>query len=283
MIEKTPVVQFRPACLNARSRGGSILSIRIAGSVGMLAVLGMARSAAAVTTMVNVNTCEEEWTQVTALSQLADRPVRWQSLAPKCAKSGLYEVRLAALQTIAGRYDEAEKTAGAGLELGTSYKKELLSAMAAVALNRGQLADALKQYQALISSFPDYFDGYCGTGAVMLIERKFSDAVHYLNEAARHAQNPIIYRHLTIAYAQLHQHQQAVEAFDKAYRLNPNVVGDKDSIHAAARSLMFLGNYRAADGAIKLLLKANPAAGSDPEVQQSERIIQEKLQDQADR
>jgi tetratricopeptide (TPR) repeat protein len=184
---------------------------------------------------------------------------------------------------MAGRYDEAEKTARAGLALDTSYKKELLSAMAAVALNRGQWGDALKQYQALISSYPDYFDGYCGTGAVMLIERKFSDAVRYLNEAARHAQNPIIYRHLTIAYAQLHQHQQAVEAFDRAYRLNPNVVGDKDAIHAAARSLMFLGNYRAADGAIKLLLKANPAAGSDPEVQQSERIIQEKLQDQAAR
>lgn len=249
----------------------------------MLAVLGMARSATAVTTKVNVNTCEAEWTQVTALPRVADRLVRWQSVAPKCANSGLYEVRLAALQSVAGRYDEAEKTARAGLALDTPYKKELLSALAAVALNRGQVADALKQYQALISSYPDYFGGYCGTGAVMLIERKFSDAVHYLNEAARYAQNPICYRHLTIAYHQLHQNQEAVEAFDKAYRLNSDVVGDKGAIDAVARSLIVLGNYRAADGAIKLLLKANPAAGADPEIQQAEQIIQQKLQQESQR
>lgn len=259
---------------------GSIPAPRIAAWIVMLAVLAVARSATAGSTTVNPNTCEAEWTQVAALSPLAARLAPWQSLAPKCAKSGLYEVRLAALQTVTGHYDEAAKTARAGLALDTPYKKELLSALAAVALNRGQLADSLKQYQALISSYPDYFDGYCGTGAVMLIERRFSDAVSYLNEAARRAQNPIIYRHLTIAYAQLHQHQLAVEAFDKAYRLDPNIVGDKDSIHAAARSLMFLGNYRAADGAIKLLLRANPAAGADPEVQESERIIRAKLQGQ---
>lgn len=247
----------------------------------MLVVLGTARVATAATNMINANTCEGEWTQVVALPQVADRLVRWQALAPTCAKSGLYEVRLAALQTVAGRYDEARETARAGLALNTSYKKQLLSAIAAVALNQGHLEDAQKQYQALIASYPDYFDGYCGTGAIMLIERRFSEAVRYLNEAAQHAQNPIIYRHLTIAYHQLHQHQQAVEAYDKAYRLNHDIVRDKDATHAAARALMFLGNYRAADGAVKLLLEANPAAGADPEIQQTQQIIRQKLQEEA--
>ena len=48
---------------------------------------------------------------------------------------------------------------------------------------------------------------------------------------------------------------------------------------AAARALMFLGNYRAADGAVKLLLQANPAAGADPEIQQTQQIIRERLQE----
>jgi tetratricopeptide (TPR) repeat protein len=117
----------------------------------------------------------------------------------------------------------------------------------------------------------------------MLIERKFPEAVRYLNEASQHAQVPIIYRHLTIVYHQLHQNQQAVDAFDKAYRLNHDIVRDKDATHAAARALMFLGNYRAADGAIKLLLEANPAAGADPEIQQTQQIIWEKLQAEARR
>lgn len=248
--------------------------------LAMLAVLGTAQSATAVTNIINVNICDAEWTEVEALPRFADRLSRWQAVAPKCARSGLYEARLAALQTLLGRYDDAKKTVSAGLALSTPYKKNLLSAMAGVALSQGQLADAQKQYQALIASDPDYFAGYSGMGAVMLNERKFSEAVRYLNEAAQHAQAPIIYRNLTIAYHQLHQNQQAVEAFDKAYRLNPHIVRDKDATHAAARALMFLGNYRAADGAVKLLLEANPAAGADPEIQQTQQIIREKLQEE---
>lgn len=231
--------------------------------------------------MSNANTCDAEWTQVQALPHFPDQLARWQALAPKCAGSGLYEVRLTGLLTVTGRYDEARQAVRGGLALNTAYKKELLGADAAISLNTMQLADAQKQYQALIASYPDYFDGYCGMGALMLMERKFPQAVDYLNRAAQHQQSWIIYRHLTIAYAQLHQHQQAVEAFDKAYRLNPKVVGDKDAIHAAARSLMFLGNYRAAEGAINLLLNANPAAGADPQIQQTERIIQQKLREEA--
>lgn len=252
--------------------------MRLAGSVAILVLLGGSTCATAAATMSDVNTCEGQWRQIEALPHLPDRLGHWQALAPKCAKSGLYEARLAALLTLAGRYDEARETVRAGLALNTPYKTQLLSVRAEIALNAMQLADAKRQYQALIASYPDYYAGYCGMGALMLMEQKFPEAVHYLNEAARHGQFWIIYRHLTIAYTQLHQPQQAVKAFDKAYRLNPAVVGDKGALDAAARSLVVLGNYRAADGAIKLLLNANPAAGADSEIQQTERIIQKKLQ-----
>lgn len=255
--------------------------MRIAGWIAILAVLGGSTCATAATTMSNANTCDTEWTQVEALPHFQDRLARWQALAPKCAKSGIYEARLATLLTLVGQYDEARKAARAGLALDTPYRKQLLATEAGIALNQGQLADAKKEYQALIASYPDYYDGYCGMGALMLVERKFPQAVTYLNEAARRGQAWIIYRHLTIAFAQLHEHQQAVEAFDKAYRLNPAVVGDKDALNAAARSLLFLGNYRAAEGAINMLLNAKPSAVSDPEIQQTERMIQAKLQGEA--
>jgi len=250
--------------------------MRFASWVTILAMLG-GSAGARTATPTTVDTCDTEWSQVQALPNWTDQLARWQQLAPKCAKSGLYEVRLTGLLTVTGQYEEATKAVRGGLALDTPYRKELLGARAAISLSTLQLADAQKQFQALIASYPDYFDGYCGMGALMVMERKFPEAVDYLNQAARHGQSWLIYRHLTIAYAQLHQHQQAVDAFDKAYRLNPGVVGDKDAIHSAIRSLMFLGNYPAAYGAVKLLLKANPAAGADPEVQQSERIIQQEL------
>ena len=251
--------------------------MRFAIWVTILAMLGGSAGARTARPARNVDTCDTELSQVQALPNRTDQLARWRQLAPKCAKSGLYEVRLAELLTLTGRYEEATQAVRDGLALDTPYRKELLGARAAISLNMLHLANAQKQYQALIASYPDYFDGYCGMGALMLMERKFPEAVDYLNQAARHGQSWLIYRHLTIAYAQLHQDQQAVDAFDKAYRSNPRVVGDKDAIHAAIRSLMFLGNYRAADGAVKMLLKANPAAGADPEVQQSERIIQQEL------
>ena len=110
----------------------------------MLAVLGTSQSATAATNIVNANICEAKWTQVEALPHFADRLSRWQALAPKCAKSGLYEARLATLQTLLGRYDEARETVRVGVALDTPYKKTLLSTMAAVALSQGQLADAQK-------------------------------------------------------------------------------------------------------------------------------------------
>ena len=275
----SPTHASRRARLPRRER--PIPSARLLGWVAILGTLAGCGWASAATAVCTVNTCEAEWGQVQALPRFPDQLARWQALAPECAGSGLYEVRLTGLLTVTGRYGEARQAARAGLALNTPYRKELLAANAAISLNTMQLADAQKQYQALIASYPDYFDGYCGMGALMLMERRFPDAIAYLNQAALHQQSWIIYRHLTIAYAQLHQHQRAVEAFDKAYRLNPRVVGDKDAIHAAIRSLMFLGNYRAAEGAVNLLLNANPAAGADPEIQQTERIIQEKLREQA--
>jgi hypothetical protein len=114
----------------------------MAGWFAVLAVLASSRSVPAVTITTNANICDGEWTQIEALPQFAERLSRWQALAPKCAKSGLYEARLATLQTLLGRYDEDKETARAGLALDTPYKKELLSTMAGVALNQGQLADA---------------------------------------------------------------------------------------------------------------------------------------------
>jgi len=40
---------------------------------------------------------------------------------------------------------------------------------------------------------------------------------------------------------------------------------------------MFFENCRAADAAIKLRLEANPAAGADPEIMESQRIIEAEL------
>lgn len=254
------------------------LSMRIVCCIATLVVLGGSTWATAATTMSNVNTCDTEWTQVEALPHFPDRLARWRTLAPQCAKTGIYEARLAALLTLVGRYEEAREAVRAGLALDSPYKKQLLSTMAGISLNTGQLSEAQREFQALIAAYPDYFDGYCGMGALMLMERKLPEAVRYLSEAARRQQAWIVYRHLTIAYFGLHQYRQAVEAFDRAYRLNPNVVADKDAIDAATRSLIVLGNYRAADGAIKLLLGANPTASADPEIQQTERTIQEKLQ-----
>lgn len=250
----------------------------IGGWIGVFALLGNSPWATAAATASNADTCDDAWSRVALLQPLPHRLASWQTLGSKCGKSGLYEVRLAGLLTLLGRYDDARNAVRTGLALDTPYEKQLLSAGAAVELNAMRLGDAERQYRALITSYPDYYDGYCGMGALMLMKRNIPEAVRYLNEATQHEHVWIIYRHLTVAYAQLHEWQRAVAAFSNAYQLNPQVIGDRDSAYAAALSLMYLGKFRLADGTIKLLLKANPAAAADPQVQRSERTIEEKLQ-----
>src|SRR5882757_1373925 len=70
----------------------------------------------------NKDLCDDEWNGMQDLSP-ADRVRHWASVGPKCGNSGLYEVRLARLNTIVGRYEDARRVVDTGLALHSPYEK----------------------------------------------------------------------------------------------------------------------------------------------------------------
>jgi len=232
-------------------------------------------------TAANKDFCEDAWGHVQQAPAVTDRLQQWSALNTQCGNSGLYESRLARLNILAGRFEEARRVAQAGLALKSPYEKELLSTEAEIDLNQFRLDKALLQYVALIKSYPDYYDGYAGVGTVKLMQHNFTEAVQYLNQAAARGKVPVyIYRNLIIAHHQLGENQQAIDAVNTAYKVDTDIVKDKDAMNAAARSYIFIGNYHAADGALKMLVKSNPEAANDPQIRQTMSYVAKKLQEE---
>jgi hypothetical protein len=68
-------------------------------------------------------------------------------------------------------------------------------------------------------------------------------------------------------------------AINAAYNLDQGVATDRDAMLAAARSYVFLGRYRLADGFLKMLVRARPEAVNDPEVVQTINYVSKKLKE----
>ena len=224
--------------------------------------------------------CKDEWRQtMQSPASTEDKIRQWSGLRAKCGISGLYEDRLGVLYLLAGRYDEARTVAQTALAPGTPYEKYLLSVIANADLGQGNLDSALLRYEALIKKYPEYYDGYAGVGAVNVVQHKYEESIQYLNEGAKRARVLDIYRNLTIAYALLGRHEEAVKAINEAYAIDKAIVKDRESMHAAAVSYIYLGKLHAADGFLKMLVQADPQAANDPEIHKTMVYVAKKLEE----
>ncbi len=225
--------------------------------------------------------CKDEWRQTLQSPASTEDKIReWSGLKAKCGISGLYEYRMGVLDVLAGRYDEARTVTQAALAPGTPYEKYLLSVIANADLGQGNLDSSLLRYEALIKKYPEYYDGYAGVGAVKLVQHKIEESIQYLNEGAKRARTLDIYRNLTIAYAQLGRHEEAVKAMNDAYAIDKSIVKDRESMHAAAISYILLGKLHVADGFLKMLVQADPQAANDPEIRKTMGYVSKKLEEE---
>ena len=225
----------------------------------------------------NTDLCEDEWTRLQDVPAAADRLRQWAVLGAKCGNSGLYEMRLARLNILVGRYEDARRVVHTGLALQSPYEMQLLSAAAEIDTGEQKYDSALQLYKQLIAEYPDYYDGYGGVGSVKLLQHQFTEAVKYLNEAAKRGKPLYIFRNLVIAYHQLGENQQAIDAMSTAYTVDKAIAKDVEAMNAAARSYVFMGKYHQADGTLKMLVRANPQAANDPGIREAQLFVAKKL------
>jgi tetratricopeptide (TPR) repeat protein len=93
-----------------------------------------------------------------------------------------------------------------------------------IALGRkGQLDEAIRQFQAALRVEPDYADAHYNLGVVLDLQGRSSDAIRQFQETIRvdprHAQ---AHNNLGIALAKQGQTDEAIRHFQEALRLNPD-------------------------------------------------------------
>jgi tetratricopeptide (TPR) repeat protein len=109
-----------------------------------------------------------------------------------------------------------------------------------------KLKEAAVEFRAEVSLYPEEFLAIYNLGLACVVERKYEEAVTFLEKAARlRPQNSDVFLFLGNAYHGLGQFDKAIDAFNKCIALNPDL--DKTSIFAAevhflmGRSLVQVG------------------------------------------
>jgi predicted Zn-dependent protease len=84
----------------------------------------------------------------------------------------------------------------------------------------GKLDEAAGELNAVLAKEPGNFDALDGMGIVLLRQKKAEDGLRYLKRAAAvNEKDAMLLVHLSIAYQQLNQAEQAAEAMKKAEQM----------------------------------------------------------------
>lgn len=115
-----------------------------------------------------------------------------------------------------------------------------------------KLKEAAVEFRAEVALYPEEFLAIYNLGLACVVERKYEEAVTWLEHAARlRPQNSDVFLFLGNAYHGLGRFDKAVESFNKCIALNPDL--DKTSIFAAevhylmGRSLVQIGRSEEAE------------------------------------
>jgi len=67
---------------------------------------------------------------------------------------------------------------------------------------------------------------------------------------------------------------------NQGYAIDKSIVKDRESMHAAAVSYVYLGKLHAADGSLKMLVQADPQAANDPQIRKTMAYVSKKLDEE---
>jgi tetratricopeptide (TPR) repeat protein len=128
-----------------------------------------------------------------------------------------------------------------------------------------KLGEAQAQFKIELASHPNEFFAHYYLGIAATVERKWPDAVAYLQTASKlQPDNPDPYFFIGQAFQGLNKHAEAIEAFRKAIALNPDLKHNDYQVTNAhyrlGQSLLKTGLKEAGDREIKLAADLKTAA-----------------------
>lgn len=212
-------------------------------------------------------------------SDFLNRLKRMQSLGEKCSGTGLYEYHLAKLYINTREYEKSARVFDDGLELGTEFSNLLLLGKGDIYLHQHDYPRAEQIYREVTDKFPEWYAGFNFLGFALLAQDKNSEAIESLVRSNALAEAAETYKHLTVAYHRTGQHEQAVDAFGRAYSLDEAVLEDTATAADCIKSYAMIGKFEIAKNVLALMLKANSDVRQDPKFLEAGFFLKEKMQE----
>ncbi|MGY3441252.1 tetratricopeptide repeat protein [Bradyrhizobium sp. USDA 4473] len=184
--------------------------------------------------------------------------------AQDCKGTGIYESRLAYFYVQSGELDEAVRVLKEGLSTPNSFHRELKYSLADIDVTRGELGRAFENGMKLKDEYSDWYGGYMLLAKVTLMQGQFAESVRYGSQANKLSPNSSTYLGLAIAYHQLQEDKEAVEAGLKAIELDPTVLRSGVGMNETIYSLVRLTRYKDAAELIKNRMMNDAAWQKDP-------------------
>lgn len=103
---------------------------------------------------------------------------------------------------------------------------ETKNSLAMAYVRTGKLPEAAAELAGVLQKDPHNFDALDGMGIILLRQKKADQALKHLERAvAINDKDALLYAHLSVAYEQLQQPEQAAAALKKAGELSPSPEG----------------------------------------------------------
>jgi len=185
----------------------------------------------------------------------------WRDVIAKSPRNFRAYHNLGSIQTLEGRYDEAIESYKKAVQIWPAYATAHLH-LAEVYRVQGKLDEALKHYK-LAEQNAEWLDNpadlatiYKYIGSILQVRKRIDEAVSYYQRSLEiKRDDPVTLCRLGIAYAQLGQHERAVELCREALRLSDKFA---QAHHALGASLAALGRYREALGHLQRAAQLDP-------------------------
>lgn len=194
-----------------------------------------------------------------------------------CRRHPYYRYLAGKAHIRAKRYDAAKAAFDAGLADPGRYERALKLAVADIALHRGDYRRAAAGYRAVTAEFPDWHVGHEFLGFALFALDELDAARTALERSIDLQESADAYRTLTLVYYSQGEFEKSIDALNRGFSLNENLLGDRDFMVAGVRSYTELGRFDIARGLLAAMLKQNRAIKQDPEFLRAGHYLREKM------
>lgn len=199
-----------------------------------------------------------------------------------------YDLKLAILMIDNGYISAAGEISNAWLKKDTDLKVDFNFIQSDVKyfsyLNNQNLDP--QAWKSLISEYEEYIDSkfilvstlFNRLSTACLISKLYSESINYANKGIELKPDWYFYRNIALSSFGLGQYNDVIDAIEKAYELDNQVMLQDDLLIVASRSYSILGDFSASKEVLEVLLKLDPDMKAREDFIESYVILKRELE-----